>query len=194
MGAPSYPGNTWSTTPASYTPACDSCTASDIPPSPLIKQALAVQGVSGLNSTVDFWSVLQGPNPFFMVDTPLDIGCPLQPGDVVRADSVAGPIVNVTVTAARAGSCQAGTQAQLSVEQVNDMYNNFMQSFQQGVGAYAAQAGTPGGPPALPQGLPAPQPVNLPPPDPNAVTLVDTQWKAADQAELQLHQALAAIQ
>ena len=141
--------------------------------------------------------MLSDGNPHvFVVSTPFSVPtsdggeCPVTDGDVLQ---LAGPTApnapsaNLVVLASKGRDCRKGSQVAVNVADLQDMQNQMRATLDQGLGELQAKQGTGGLPPAPPAAAAPPvQPqfaALAPPPDPNGVADVNSQWQQATQAD-----------
>ncbi len=133
----------------------------------------------------------------FIVSTAIDeqnpdgSACVLSPGDVltrVTDTPDANGNVNVLVTSSQKGDCSSGSQFPISVQQLQDMHNDFRQQVDDGLQKLSQTAGQNGIPAAPPPGL-TPNPAGQATPDPNAAAQLQSQQQEANQDESDVNQA-----
>ncbi len=126
----------------------------------------------------------------FIVASELDVvadgqECALTQGDVITrlTDTPdADQKVSVSVGSAKKGDCAAGKTVLVSVDDLQEMHNQFAEQLDNGMKEMASKAGT-GGMPKAPDTGTVPSDVPPPPPDKSASQALADQDKAADQAE-----------
>ncbi len=117
--------------------------------------------------------------------------CSLSPGDILtRIGNTpdANQNVKVLVTSSQNNDCEAGTQLAVSLQDLQDMHNDFRQKIDAGLQVLADNQGKDGmasGPPADPKPVEEGQAQ----PDTDATAQLDQQQKAADTAEADVQQA-----
>jgi hypothetical protein len=184
----------------------------DSPITPELKQAIAEEVQQQLAyenaaaakpdqaPSLDGLSQVLVPNHIFLVDQVLNTAttdgqqCGLSVGDVLRL--VAAPpegtaTAELTVASSRRADCPAGVVVNLSLEDLQEMQNNFRAQLDSGLQTLHAQQGK-GGLPAAPYAAiaPPPRPVDEPPADTeNVQALLDAQQQQANQTETSVTQA-----
>ena len=144
---------------------------------------------------------LQQPGRIFVASTALDVlvneqACGLSPGDVLRLDA---PVPNGAQTAAlrvlssKPGDCAAGSEAVLSVNDLQEMYNHFHEKVDSGLGQMKTSQSAGQMPPAPPdaQAVVAGPGAAAGAPVANAAETIDEAQRGADQAEAELGQEMA---
>jgi len=99
--------------------------------------------------------------------------------------------VNVSIAASQKSDCAAGQTVAVKVDDLQEMYNHFQESLNNGMGELAKKQGT-GGMPAAPDTGTTASDVPPPPADPNAAKDLQAQQQQADQTESQVKQETAA--
>jgi hypothetical protein len=184
----------------------------DTPITPEIKQAIAEEVAQQLAyenaaaaqpdqaPSLDGLPQVLVANHLFVVNQGLNVAtadgqqCGLSTGDVIKL--VAAPpeglaTADLMVVSSRRGDCPAGLIVTLSLENLQEMQNNFRAQLDSGLQRLHAQQGQ-GGLPAAPYAAIAapPRPVDAPPADnENVQALLDAQRQQADQAETGVTQA-----
>jgi hypothetical protein len=131
-------------------------------------------------------------NPF-IVSTSLPVSaegqeCTLTPGDLIFRTSNApdeNNLVTVSILASKPGDCPTGQQVAVSVQDLQEMYNSFLERLDSGLGALAQSSGK-GGMPAAPDTSTIAGEIPAPPPDKDADAMLADEQKAADQSEAEL--------
>jgi hypothetical protein len=117
--------------------------------------------------------------------------CSLSSGDVVtRIGNTPDANQNVTVmvTSSQNGDCPAGTQMPMSVDDLQDMQNDFRQKLDTGMQSLADNQGK-DGMPTSPAADKTPVPDGTADPDPDAVAQLAQTDQSADQAEAEVQQS-----
>lgn len=180
----------------------------DTPISPDIRQAIADEVDQQLayenaastqpdpataSSLTDLPQVLT-PNHVFVVSQPLNIftadsqSCALEAGNVLRlvaAPAADAAAADLTVVSSRRGDCPAGVQVTISLQDLEEMQNNFRAQLDSGLQTLHSRQGQ-GGLPAAPYSAisPPPKPAGeLPADTQNVQVQLDTQQRLASQAE-----------
>jgi hypothetical protein len=152
---------------------------------------------SGGNQQVP--SALDPNNRTFIVSTALDeqnadgSACVLSQGDVLTRlgdNPDANGNVNVMVTSSQKGDCSSGAQLSISVNDLQDMLNDFNQKLDEGLQKLSQNAGQNGMPAAPPAGQ-QPNASGQGTPDTNAQSELQSQQQDANQAESDVNQASA---
>jgi hypothetical protein len=120
--------------------------------------------------------------------------CGLTAGDVVTrlTDTPdADNTVNASVSATKKGDCPSGQTVAVKVDDLQEMYNHFQETLQNGMGELAKKQGT-GGMPKAPDTGTSPSDVPPPPPDNTAAQALQNQQQQANQTEAQVKQETAA--
>ncbi len=152
----------------------------------------------------DLPQVLQ-PNHVFVVDQALSVAtadqqnCGLSAGDVLRL-AAAPPddssTADLTVASSRRADCPAGIQVTVSLQNLQEMQNNFRAQLDAGLHSLHDQQGH-SGLPGAPQSAIAPPPIpapDVPPDSENIQALLQAQQQQANLAEKQLTQLAFAAQ
>jgi hypothetical protein len=147
-------------------------------------------------------AVLRDPQHVFVVSSSLDVTvgdeeCGLTPGDVLRLNGVPpdGTVVaDVRVVSSKRSDCAAGSVVTVSVNDLQEMHNNFQEKIDTGLGTLRASQGS-GGLPAAPADAvePPPRPslaADHSSPEPNVQAMLQEQEGKADQAETSIVDAL----
>ncbi len=95
--------------------------------------------------------------------------------------------VNVSVASSKSGDCGAGKTVAVSVDDLQEMHNQFQQQLDDGLKTLASKQGT-GGLPKSPDTSTTASDVPPPAPDKSAGQTIEDQQKAADQTEAQVIQ------
>jgi hypothetical protein len=141
---------------------------------------------------------LQTPGRVFVVSSNLDVAvdqdsCSLSAGDVLRLDAVPpqGEVsAQVRVLSSKGQDCSAGSVATLSVDDLQEMYNNLHAKIDQGLGELKTAQGN-GGMPAAPTIATTPGPgAAVPPPQDDAAAQLAQTQRDADAAEAELDQEM----
>jgi len=117
--------------------------------------------------------------------------CSLSPGDIltrIANTPDANQNVGVLVTSSQNNDCLAGTQLDVSLQDLSDMHNDFREKVDAGLRTLAdtqGKNGMPGGPPADAKPLAEGQAQ----PDSDAAAQLDQQQQDADAAEAAVRQA-----
>jgi hypothetical protein len=189
----------------------------DTPISPEIKSAIAEEVQQQLayeNVAVaqpgqaaklsDLPQVLQ-PNHVFVVDQAFSVAtadqqnCGLSAGDVLRLTTTPpdnSPSADLAVASSRRADCPAGIQVTVSLQDLQEMQNNFRTQLDAGLHSLRDQQGHTGLPGA-PQSAIAPPPIpapDVPPDSANIQALLQAQQQQASQAEKQVTQLAFATQ
>ncbi len=135
----------------------------------------------------------------FIVNTDLTVvsngqECGLSSGDVLTrlTDTPdADQTVNASVSASKNADCAAGSTVAVKVDDLQEMFNHFQETIQNGMTEMAKKQGTNGMPAAPDTGTTASSVPN-PPADPNAASDLQQQQQQANQAETQVQQQAAA--
>jgi hypothetical protein len=135
----------------------------------------------------------------FVVDSDVTVvangqECGLTAGDVVTrlTDTPdADNTVNASVSATKKGDCPSGQTVAVKVDDLQEMYNHFQETLQNGMGELAKKQGT-GGMPKAPDTGTSPSDVPPPPPDNTAAQALQNQQQQANQTEAQVKQETAA--
>jgi hypothetical protein len=123
--------------------------------------------------------------------TPDGTVCSLSPGDILTriADTPdANQNVRVLVTSSQNNDCTARTQLDVSLQDLQDMHNDFRQKIDQGLQTLADNQGK-NGMASAPPADPRPREEGQAQPDTDATAQLDQQQKAADAAETAVRQA-----
>ncbi len=133
----------------------------------------------------------------FIVSTAIDeqnadgSACVLSPGDVltrITDTPDANGNVNVLVTSSQRGDCSSGSQFPISVQDLQDMHNDFRQKVDDGLQKLSQNAGQNGMPAAPPAGQ-QPNAAGQATPDANAAGQLQSQQQDANQAESDVNNA-----
>jgi hypothetical protein len=119
--------------------------------------------------------------------------CALSSGDVLTrlTDAPdADQTVNASVSATKKSDCAAGSTVAVKVDDLQEMYNHFQETLQNGMSEMAKKQGSNGMPAAPDTGTTASS-VPPPPPDPNAAADLQQQQQQASQADSQVQQQVA---
>jgi len=117
--------------------------------------------------------------------------CSLSSGDVVTriGDTPdANQNVNVMVTSSQNGDCPTGTQTPMSVQDLQDMQNDFQQKINTGMQSLADNQGK-NGMPSSPPPNPTAVPDGTAQPDPDAASQINQTDQSAAQAEADVQQS-----
>jgi len=168
-----------------------------------VQQQLAAEQAAAANpqaapSSDQVPDALNPAQRVFVVASPLDVTtpasgqeCSLTPGDVVMrlADT---PDDNQNVTASiqssKQGDCAAGQTVAITVQDLQEMHNQFRQQLDAGLKTLADKGGT-GGLPKPPDTATTGGEVPPPTPDSGAADQLQTQQQQANQTEAQVQQA-----
>jgi hypothetical protein len=147
----------------------------------------------------DLPSVLQTPNYVFVASEDLDVTtvdqepCSLQAGDILQLTAPAksgSPVVQLRVASSRRTDCPAGAQVTVSLEELQEMYNNFRSQVEAGLTTLhdnTGHQGLPTAPQAAVLAPPRPASTDVPAPSADDVKmLLRNQEEQADQAEAQV--------
>jgi len=186
----------------------DAYAQTDTPITPEVKQAIAEEVQQQLAyenaaatqpdpaqaaTLTDLPQVLT-PNHVFVADQPLNIvtadsqACGLSAGNVLRivaAPADGSPTADLTVVSSRRGDCPAGVQVTVSLQDLQEMQNNFRTQLDQGLLQLRDQQGH-AGLPGAPQSAIAPPPRpadDVPANSQNVQALLQAQQQQANQAE-----------
>ena len=140
--------------------------------------------------------LLADNNPHvFVVSSPLDVTdtsgnlCVASRGDVLRLATAPPPDANfayVQVIASKPGGCRIGSTVSVSLEDLQDTYNQMRETISQGLEELRCQAGK-DGVPRLPKDVGGPIPASFvadaPPPDPQVAAELAQQVQAAERVD-----------
>jgi hypothetical protein len=171
-----------------------------------VKQQIASDNAAAANpkpegSFGELPYALHSANHIFVVSSDLDVttvdqqGCGLQPGDILQlmtppADGSA--VVTVRVASSKRLDCPAGVEVSVSLQDLQEMQNNFSSQVELGLGSLLANQGHNGFPALSPEAVAAPPRPSVPglapvPPD-ELSTLLQKQQQQATEMEKQTAQ------
>jgi uncharacterized protein (DUF1778 family) len=167
-----------------------------------IKQELARDNAAAAKSEETNDDVLPAAlstaNHIFVVSTAIDVttsdqeGCALQAGDILR---LAGPAadgstaVQLRVESSKRTDCPSGVLVSVSLQDLQDMQNNFQAEVESGLGTLQASQGHNGLPAAPAESIaapPRPSLFDMPVSKDNLAALLDQQAHDANRAELEV--------
>ena len=131
-------------------------------------------------------------NPF-IVSTSMPVvadgqECNLTPGDLIFRTTNSpdqNNLVTVSILASKPGDCATGQQVAVAVQDLQEMYNSFLERLDSGLGELANNSGK-AGMPAAPDTTTIPGEVSAPPPDKDVDNALAEQQRVADQSEAEL--------
>jgi hypothetical protein len=198
-------------------PGDDAYAQTDTPITPDVKQGIADEvqqqlayenaaaAQPGQAATLtDLPQVLQ-PNHLFVVSYAMNVttadqqGCGLEGGNVLKlvaAPDTDSPAANLTVVSSRRGDCPAGAQVTISLDDLQEMQNNFRAQLDAGLHTMHDQQGQ-GGLPGAPNSAIGPPPVpgpDLPADGENVAAVLQAQQRQALATEAQVTQTAFAAQ
>lgn len=183
-----------------------------VPLSPAVRQAIASEVDQQLaleraeaqalarndlpDPSAGFPRLLSDNNPHvFVVGNPLDVAdaagnpCFVSRGDVLRLTAplpAEASFAYLEVIAAKPGSCGIGATVSVSLEDLQDTYNQMRETISQGLEELRSRAGK-NGVPRLPKDAGGPKPASFvagaPPPDPQVAAELTQQVEAADRID-----------
>jgi len=166
------------------------------------QQGAASDAGAPVSQAGDLQNALQPKHVFVVSDsidasTPDQQVCGLTAGDileVVATPAPNDPTATLRVASSKRSDCPAGTQVQLSMQDLQDMHNAFRANIDAGLASLHDGQGS-GGLPAAPAAAVAPPKQVVAPTDSNNAdvqSLLDAQWQQADQTEAQIAQDVGA--
>jgi hypothetical protein len=168
-----------------------------------VKQQLAYDNAAAANPThevsyEELPAALGHANHLFIASGNLDVTttdqqeCELQPGDILQLNSHVSSdavVVPLRVVSSQRMDCPVGVLVNVSLQDLQDMQNNFHWQVESGLGTLQAKQGHDGIPVAAPEvasAPPRPALINADPITPTELTtMIDVQRQEADQVEAQ---------
>jgi hypothetical protein len=200
-GSPSSSGSDVNQNTAELTPAVKAAIADEVKAQLAAEQTASVTTTDAASAGDQVPAALDPKQRTFIVSTAIaaqttgGAQCSLSPGDIltrVTDTPDSNQEVTALVTSSQKNDCASGSMLRVSVEELQDMHNDFAQKIDSGLQKLAdnqGKNGMPVGPSAAPRLNPDEQAV----PDPTAVTDLQQQVQAADGAEKDLNQAAISV-
>jgi hypothetical protein len=166
-----------------------------------VREQIAAENTAAANpekatSYGELPSILNKGNYVFVVaddlnvTTPEQQECALQAGDTLQLTTPASDslsLVQLRVTSSKILDCPAGVQVLVSLQDLQDMQNNFRTQIASGLGTLQAKQGTDGLPSAPPETLSIPPQTGIEPlSSAQAVSMLDSEIRQADALELEM--------